>query len=68
MNGLNKPINTHTVAYSGRGWSQYPDVEKSLSVIGFDTEAYRTGRCFMMSTSLGDTFKPKEFPACMFGR
>jgi len=68
MQGLTKPLDTLMVKYSGRGWTRYPDVEKSLSVIGFDTEAYRNGRCFMMSTSKGDTFAPRDFPACLFGR
>lgn len=43
-------------------------MQQSIKVIGFDTEAYRSGKCFMMSTSRGDTFKPAEYPRCLFSR
>jgi len=42
--------------------------DKSIEVIGLDTEAYKTGRCFMLATSLQDTFHPDEFPQCFFNR
>lgn len=41
---------------------------KSIQVLGIDTEAYRTGKCFMVATSLGDVFSIKDFPACLFTR
>lgn len=41
---------------------------ESVVPIGIDTEAYITGQCFMIATSLGDVFTPEQFPACMFTR
>lgn len=41
---------------------------KSVEVLGIDTEAFTTGRCFMIATSLGDVFNPVDFPQCMFNR
>lgn len=40
----------------------------SIEPIGIDTEADNTGRCFMICTSIGDTFTLKEFPGCLFTR
>jgi len=42
--------------------------KESIHPIGIDTEAYITGECFMIATSLGDVFQPDQFPDCMFGR
>jgi len=42
--------------------------KESIQPIGIDTEAYITGECFMIATSLGDVFQPDTFPACVFGR
>jgi hypothetical protein len=42
--------------------------EKSISVIGLDTEALKSGRCFMICTSTGDVINPANFPVCMFNR
>ena len=41
---------------------------KSKKFIGLDVEAYRTGKWFMLCTSLGDIFKPQDFPQCFFSR
>lgn len=41
---------------------------ESAKFLGIDTEAYRTGKCFMVATSLGDVFSIKDFPACLFTR
>lgn len=41
---------------------------ESIHPIGIDTEADRTGECFMIATSLGDVFLPVEFPGCLFSR
>lgn len=38
----------------------------SIVPVGVDTEAYTTGKMFMIGTSYGDIFKPEEFPACFF--
>jgi hypothetical protein len=40
----------------------------SITVIGFDTEAYKNGRCFMVATSEGEYFEYKLFPYCLFTR
>jgi len=42
--------------------------KKSISVIGIDTEALESGKCFLISTSLGDSFPAGQFPACLFSR
>lgn len=41
---------------------------EKLTVYGIDTEADRSGKCFMICTSEGDTFRPYEFPQCLFNR
>jgi hypothetical protein len=41
---------------------------KSLSIFGFDTEAYITGECFMYCTSENDVWKKEDFPHCLFSR
>ena len=42
--------------------------QQSIQVIGCDTEAYVSGKCFMIATSLGDVFLYSDFPQCMFNR
>jgi len=42
--------------------------DKSISVIGLDTEAYINGQCFMLATSLGNVLEPHQFPRCFFTR
>lgn len=43
------------------------DKRDTLSNIkGIDSEAYTSGVPFMYCTSLGDVFKPKDFPHCLF--
>ena len=42
--------------------------KESIVPIGIDTEAYTTGKCFMICTSLGDIFRYKDFPSCLFTR
>lgn len=42
--------------------------QKSISVIGLDTETYSNGRCFLIATSEGDCFSPDDFPRCFFSR
>lgn len=42
--------------------------KQSIQPIGIDTEAFITGKCFMIATSLGDVFQPEQFPGCMFTR
>jgi hypothetical protein len=37
-------------------------------LIGFDSEAYITGKPFLYTTSLGDTWGYKDIPHCLFSR
>lgn len=41
---------------------------KSIQVMGLDTEAYTSGKCFMIATSENDVFTYDEYPACLFNR
>lgn len=43
-------------------------INKSIEVIGLDTEAYSDGRCFMVATSEGDVYSIEDFPHCLFAR
>lgn len=61
------PKTIENVIYKG-AYSGGRKSTKSLKVIGVDTEAYTTGKCFMIATSLGDVFKPSEYPKCFFSR
>jgi hypothetical protein len=49
-----------------KSYGKYKNV--SIKPLGFDTEAYTNGRCFMIATSLGDAYPYSDFPACMFNR
>ncbi len=65
---MQKPSNTKTVMYfpPKRKYGVMP--KESIEPIGIDTEAYDTGECMMICTSLGDVFHPEEWPDCMFSR
>ena len=56
------------VRYNPVGYMRQTKHTQSLDVIGLDTEAYTTGDCFMLATSLGDVFTPDQIPACFFTR
>ena len=56
------------VRYNPVGHMRQTKHTQSLDVIGLDTEAYTTGDCFMLATSLGDVFTPDQIPACFFTR
>ena len=56
------------VIYSPANFIRKNKDEKSIEVIGLDTEAYTTGQCFMICTSLGDTFHEYDYPAFLFTR
>lgn len=63
MEKLCKNIN-YRCSYYGK-----KEVEKkSISVFGFDTEAYDTGQCFMYCTSEGDVWNREDFPHSLFSR
>ncbi len=64
----NKPQTCEHIFYRCARSTGLVDHTQSIQVIGLDTEAYPSGRSFMLSTSLGDTFHMRDFPACMFGR
>lgn len=65
---MSKSILTKDITYRCFDASKTESAKKSLSVFGFDTEAYDTGICFMLCTSEKDIWKPEEFPACLFNR
>ena len=65
---MSKAPNINNVRYMP-GWSTRLTKHKtSLEVIGLDTEAYTSGECFMIATSLRDVFTLEDFPACLFSR
>lgn len=57
-----------TLVYKGTYHYRKQQNNKSIQVIGIDTEANTQGRCFLVSTSLGDSYSIKEFPSCLFSR
>lgn len=65
---VSKPSDTSDIRYRCARQTQLIERTESISVIGLDTEAYPSGRSFMLSTSLGDTFHMRDFPGCLFGR
>lgn len=58
----------YNIRYTGRYTVTSRNYKKSISVIGLDTEAYKSGKCFMFATSNGDYFHIKDFPQKLFGR
>ncbi len=44
------------------------DDKRSITVYGLDTEAYDSGKCFLICTSEGEAWKYNEFPRCLFSR
>lgn len=71
-NGLTMPGNNNiefaNIIYTGRALTTLVPRTKSIEVFGLDTEAYTSGKCFMIATSEGDVFSPNDFPACFFNR
>lgn len=63
-----KPIDIDNVRYRCYPYNRQTIHKESIHPIGLDTEAYTTGRCFMIATSTGDVFRPEQFPACFFSR
>jgi len=61
-------MDTSQVKYSCPPFLRRTRHTESIKVIGIDTEAYRSGKCFMVATSMGDVFSIKDFPACLFTR
>lgn len=56
------------VHYRCYRYSRQNKSKVSINPIGIDTEAYRSGKCFMVATSIGDIFKANELPGCLFTR
>lgn len=56
------------VIYTHRWESQGKKHTTSINVIGIDTEADDTGKCFMIATSEYDIFDYSEYPQCFFNR
>lgn len=61
-------ITIDKIIYRGTKITKSKKVNKSIEVIGLDTEAYDDGQCFLICTSYGDAFNIKDFPACLFTR
>lgn len=61
-------ILTNSIKYKCYDSTLSSSKQKSIRVIGFDTESYDDGSCFMYATSLGDIWSPDDFPACLFSR
>lgn len=61
-----KNISITQVDYQGKNYPSAKFKEKSVEVIGLDTEALSDGRCFMIATSIGDVFTLDDFPEIMF--
>ena len=66
MNKANCTIDN--VKYRCSNYNRINNKKESIQPIGIDTEAYITGECFMIATSLGDVYQPEQFPDCMFSR
>jgi hypothetical protein len=56
------------VKYEGRKFTSNKKSNISIKTIGFDTEADRSGKCFMACTSLGDVWGAEQMPECFFVR
>lgn len=63
-----KPSDTSTVHYRCAYTSKKKQIEKSIELIGIDTEADQSGKCFMIATSLDDVFTLEEWPQFLFSR
>ena len=63
-----KCSNIDQIDYSCRYDPSLKDIQKSISVIGIDTETLVTGECFLICTSLGNSFTLEEFPRFLFSR
>ena len=61
-----KNISIEQVDYQGKNYSNPKRKDKSVEVIGLDTEALNNGRCFMIATSKSDVFTLNEWPETMF--
>jgi len=42
--------------------------QTSLKIYGIDTESYSNGNCFLICTSLGDSYTLSDVPRCFFSR
>jgi hypothetical protein len=56
------------VRYFGYGSASGVKHTACMELIGLDTEAYTSGKCFLICTSEGDAFKVEDFPGCLFSR
>jgi len=61
-------IKIQNVRYKPARFIRQSEHTESIKVIGIDTEAFTTGKCFMICTSYGDVFLPSQYPDCFFTR
>ncbi len=58
--------NCNNIIYNPPKQINHMYINKSISVIGIDTESFINGNMIFMATSLGDHFEPDEIPYCFF--
>jgi len=63
-----KTNNIDLVKYKCFPYFRKSKSQVSIKPIGLDTEAYPSGKCFMLATSEGDCFPIIEYPKCLFSR
>jgi len=56
------------IQYVCSGHNRKNKINKSIKIIGLDTEAYPDGKCFLICTSLGDSFTNVSIPDMFFSR
>lgn len=61
-----KSIDINDINYSPPKNIRKTVFNKSIEVIGIDTETYQTGKCFLICTSKGDNYTLDEFPEFFF--
>jgi hypothetical protein len=66
--GTNGRIPLSSIRYRASRYIRKTIYTESLTVLGLDTEAWQTGQCFMITTSLGDVFSYNQYPAFLFSR
>ena len=63
-----KNIRIESIKYRCFPYNRQNTKQKSIEPIGLDTEAYTSGKCFMIALSTGVVFLLEDFPACLFSR
>lgn len=64
----NDVVSIDKIKYNPPYWIRQTQHKKSISVIGLDTETFKTGKCFLICTSEGDHFTLDDTPEFFFRR